>query len=382
MITGYRADHVSSTDYYAFGATMTGRNWISSAGKYRYTHNGHEREDELFEGAQSAEYWMYDSRLGRRWEVDPITYPWQSPYATFNNNPIYFADPRGLKGEGGKDKPVKKGDHITKTDVANTDEITVTASKIDVPSTVITANGPASGQPLPQEPVEKQAPLPVLTENTIMIHSGSSECLSASNCNVSNRAYFVDLRPESYINFNDAYSYLNSGVGIKIKFGQLNTSINEGGVTYKKGAYGFKTSGDVLIDGRGVSSAIDVTNGTLKSGGYGQFNANSTGYGYGIYSWSSNTTVNSFMAVCKNQQGSTTGTLQVTATVIENSANALFGFFHNRVVMNAVFTSTNGTTNSQHLGTAQTKGVSIKFDTKLKFIKSSFTINSPIPFTD
>jgi hypothetical protein len=47
----------------------------------------------------TAEYWQYDSRLGRRWNVDPITYPWQSSYAAFNNNPIYFTDPLGLEGD-------------------------------------------------------------------------------------------------------------------------------------------------------------------------------------------------------------------------------------------------------------------------------------------
>ncbi|MDO8999655.1 MAG: hypothetical protein Q7W45_07820 [Bacteroidota bacterium] len=62
--------------------------------------NGQEQEDEVFEGASSAEYWMYDSRTGRRFENDPLVYEWQSPYACFNNNPIYFADPQGLEGEG------------------------------------------------------------------------------------------------------------------------------------------------------------------------------------------------------------------------------------------------------------------------------------------
>lgn len=76
---------------------MPGRKWIGGD-KYRYTHNGQEREDELYAGAQSAENWMYDSRILRRWEIDPITYKWQSPYACFNNNPVYFADPQGLEG--------------------------------------------------------------------------------------------------------------------------------------------------------------------------------------------------------------------------------------------------------------------------------------------
>lgn len=60
---------------------------------------GSEKDDEIFIGAYTAEYWEYDSRLGRRWNVDPLTYAWQSSYATFNNNPIYFVDPLGLEGE-------------------------------------------------------------------------------------------------------------------------------------------------------------------------------------------------------------------------------------------------------------------------------------------
>lgn len=71
-----------------------------SIGQYRYGMNGQMKDGDVFEGFMSADFWGYDSRLGRRWEQDPITKPWESPYATFNNNPIYFADPSGLDGEG------------------------------------------------------------------------------------------------------------------------------------------------------------------------------------------------------------------------------------------------------------------------------------------
>jgi RHS repeat-associated protein len=97
-VNSYSADITSHTDYYPFGQTMPGRTW-QGGDKYRYSHNGHEKEDEIFNGAQSAEFWMYDSRIGRRWEMDPITYEDQSPYAAFNNNPIYYSDPLGLEGE-------------------------------------------------------------------------------------------------------------------------------------------------------------------------------------------------------------------------------------------------------------------------------------------
>ncbi|MCA6437934.1 MAG: hypothetical protein IM592_15735, partial [Bacteroidetes bacterium] len=50
--------------YHAFGMEMPGRKWTAS--NYRYSHNGHEKEEEIFSGAQSAEFWMYDSRIGRR----------------------------------------------------------------------------------------------------------------------------------------------------------------------------------------------------------------------------------------------------------------------------------------------------------------------------
>jgi len=53
----------------------------------------------------TAEFWQYDARLGRRWNIDPVINPSQASYATFDNNPIYFADPNGLEGE-----PVNKND--------------------------------------------------------------------------------------------------------------------------------------------------------------------------------------------------------------------------------------------------------------------------------
>jgi hypothetical protein len=54
----------------------------------------------------TAEYWQYDSRLGRRWNLDPKPNPSISYYACFGNNPILITDINGdttykfnLKGE-------------------------------------------------------------------------------------------------------------------------------------------------------------------------------------------------------------------------------------------------------------------------------------------
>ena len=44
-------------------------------------------------------FWEYDTRLGRRWNVDTVVKQWESPYACFRNNPIYHSDPSGLDCE-------------------------------------------------------------------------------------------------------------------------------------------------------------------------------------------------------------------------------------------------------------------------------------------
>ncbi|WP_462220048.1 hypothetical protein, partial [Ferruginibacter sp.] len=70
---------------------MTGRKYSAGSG-YRYGFNGQEKTPEIFEGSTTAMYWEYDSRTGRRWNVDPEVKDAESPYATFSNNPIFFSD--------------------------------------------------------------------------------------------------------------------------------------------------------------------------------------------------------------------------------------------------------------------------------------------------
>ncbi len=77
---------------------MPGRSY-NSAG-YRYGFNGQQKDDEVYGSGNinTAEFWQYDTRLGRRWNVDPVVKPWESGYATFYNNPIAVIDPLGLSG--------------------------------------------------------------------------------------------------------------------------------------------------------------------------------------------------------------------------------------------------------------------------------------------
>jgi RHS repeat-associated protein len=78
--------------------------------RYRYGFNGMEKDNEISgEGnLYTTEFRQYDSRIGRWFALDPLMadYSWQSPYVAFNNNPIFYRDPTGLKGEPPKDQKV------------------------------------------------------------------------------------------------------------------------------------------------------------------------------------------------------------------------------------------------------------------------------------
>jgi len=83
--------------------------------RYRFSFNGQEKDDEV-SGAgntMTAEFWEYDSRLGRRWNIDPLIKVRESPYATFGNNPIMTIDPLGLSVEDPQQYKVHKGNTLS-----------------------------------------------------------------------------------------------------------------------------------------------------------------------------------------------------------------------------------------------------------------------------
>jgi len=85
-------------DYYPFGMMMPSRTY-SLGGDYKFGFNGQERTDEISGKGNhnTAIIWEYDTRLGRRWNIDPKSgeFPWTSPYSTFFNNQISLIDPDG-----------------------------------------------------------------------------------------------------------------------------------------------------------------------------------------------------------------------------------------------------------------------------------------------
>ncbi len=77
-----------------FGSLKNGRNFSVGSG-YRFGMNTQQKDDEIFVGAYTAEFWEYDSRLGRRWNLDPKPNDLESQYSTFLNNPICNIDIKG-----------------------------------------------------------------------------------------------------------------------------------------------------------------------------------------------------------------------------------------------------------------------------------------------
>jgi RHS repeat-associated protein len=98
----YHSCHTKSSlqwNYNSFGSIMPGREYTAqSVAGYRFGFNTQERDDEVYGkgNASSAQFWEYDTRLGRRWNKDPITKVSESPYSCFSNNPICLVDSKGL----------------------------------------------------------------------------------------------------------------------------------------------------------------------------------------------------------------------------------------------------------------------------------------------
>ncbi|MCC6289480.1 MAG: RHS repeat protein [Chitinophagaceae bacterium] len=104
----YIANVVSANDYYPGGMIMPGRKY-GTLGRFGF--NGMEQSPEIKgEGnSYTAEYWEYDSRLVRRWNIDPVIKDYESPYMCFSGNPILFNDPDGDDPDKPKENGTKEG---------------------------------------------------------------------------------------------------------------------------------------------------------------------------------------------------------------------------------------------------------------------------------
>lgn len=75
---------------------MPGRSF-SAGSEYGFGFNGQEQVDEVYGNGNlnSAAFWEYDTRVGRRWNIDPKKTHSNSSYNCFNDSPIVYTDVLG-----------------------------------------------------------------------------------------------------------------------------------------------------------------------------------------------------------------------------------------------------------------------------------------------
>mgnify|MGYP001403116421 CR=1 FL=1 len=127
----YQAEPVTATDYYAFGSPLYGRNYTAQASGYRFGFNTQKKVDEVSGDGNhnTAEFWEYDTRLGRRWNTDPVEKEWESPYVCFAGNPVLLNDPNG-DVVGIPDHYVDENGEYLGEDNAKTKEIRITSRQV------------------------------------------------------------------------------------------------------------------------------------------------------------------------------------------------------------------------------------------------------------
>lgn len=106
LVDERQVEILSSVDYSPAGVPLDNRNFYSST--MRFGFGSHEQDNEISGDGNHLSFGDYglDTRLNRRWMRDPLfqDFPWQSPYVAFDNNPIYYSDPRGLAAESNQEE--------------------------------------------------------------------------------------------------------------------------------------------------------------------------------------------------------------------------------------------------------------------------------------
>jgi hypothetical protein len=84
-----------SQDYLPFGMAMTNRGYTEIGGRgYAFGFNTQRKDLDIDENGNhyTAEFWEYDGRIGRRWNIDPVRKDYESSYAVLSNSPISHTD--------------------------------------------------------------------------------------------------------------------------------------------------------------------------------------------------------------------------------------------------------------------------------------------------
>ena len=101
-----------------FGSILKGRVLVDFK-DFRYGFGNQEKDDEVSGAGNTttATFWEYDTRLGRRWNLDPEPLQFISGYTCFSDNPISFTDVLGNKIHYGTDNESKENKKRIKAEV-------------------------------------------------------------------------------------------------------------------------------------------------------------------------------------------------------------------------------------------------------------------------
>jgi hypothetical protein len=145
-LNGRSTSGIAYFDDFKVSSTIQQSQQVCSSPKnYRFGFNTQEKDDEVYGAGNlnTAEFWEYDTRLGRRWNVDPVEFENVSPYVVNFDNPIFLFDPNGdspKEGEKSNDKVEEEGKKLydkyfgtdgttVKSDNTKTDKIDETKVK-------------------------------------------------------------------------------------------------------------------------------------------------------------------------------------------------------------------------------------------------------------
>ena len=97
---------------------------------YRFGFNGQQKDNEIagVGNMNTAMFWEYDTRLGRRWNLDPVFKASLSSYSCFANSPISIKDPNGDDSVFYNQQGKEIGRGKTERDLAFAEDATGTVS--------------------------------------------------------------------------------------------------------------------------------------------------------------------------------------------------------------------------------------------------------------
>ncbi|MEI7595367.1 MAG: hypothetical protein WCK02_06435 [Bacteroidota bacterium] len=215
---------INITDYYAFGMEMGGRSFNSNSSTRGM--NGQEKDNDITQGLYTAKFWEYDSRIARRWNLDPKPQIHISDYACFGNNPIFNID---LLGDEFVDRQGKKDSKVSGKIIEKANK-----QKTEINNKINENNGKLNGMNSADKEFAK------LSEENINLNNKISELNTMIDevveMNNSDMKFF--LNPTS--NYNDENNRVKGNVRYKNGIIQMNYNVGNTGTMAHELKHGYQ----------------------------------------------------------------------------------------------------------------------------------------------